>query len=753
MPAPRPFALIRTFDQWLRVGHENTALNGEVVRLFWEDDAEQERNETPFEIAGDGLAFDSHCRLYHSVSDEGRIERLLWASLDPLEPAASQMTPVELIAEEPEAEFGDFSSVKGPPQRLLQPARLAIDEDDRLFVIESGTKAILVFDLWSRRFLGGVRLAAEPIDLVAEGRKVHVLLKAPPGLVRINARGSVKIREWPAIISNPSGIALCPNGDLFILEHAGTAQARVINYARLPEVISVPFATDIEFQTNDPIFAEVCAGENHVLVAARRPGEHFRRFCVGAGDEPPELPPLTARGYDGRGIVRVSDGRIGFWTASGFRHAVAARLRYLPAGSITTFQLDSGDFHTTWGRLFIDACIPKGTQIVVRCVTADEPPGGPQLPRHSPANIKGAGRDDLLPLYPPMPPQVLADRFNQTNAQILHRRETGRELPWIRRAAGDPFETYEAPVIAEPGRYLWVKFELAGNTSTTPRIRALRAEYPTHDYLRRIPKTFSRDERVAHFLQRYLAMFEGVLGEFEAKADARAALLDPYSVPAEMLPWLAGFVGLVLDDRMARAPRPGGTVADVRRALIAEAIWLFRFRGTVPGLRRFIETYLGMPVIVLEKFRFRGMGGALLGESNAGSSSSVLGAGFRIGGAIGADETLILTGSIDDAFTTHAHRFSIVIAAALTTEQHDVIQQILDVHRPAHTLVEICTVGAGMRAGRGLHVGLTSIIGRSGGFTELQLGGSTLGRGSVLGRPATGVIVNSSRLGQDSRPG
>jgi phage tail-like protein len=352
-----------------------------------------------------------------------------------------------------------------------------------------------------------------------------------------------------------------------------------------------------------------------------------------------------------------------------------------------------------------------------------------------------------------MPPESLADYFNQTTAQILHRRETGRELPWIRRATADPFETYEAPVIANAGRYLWVKLELTGNKSTTPRIRALRAEYPTHDYLRRIPKTFSRDERVAQFLQRYLAMFEGVLGEFEAKADARAALLDPRSAPAETLPWLAGFVGLVLDDRMARAPRPGGTVEDVRRQLIAETIWLFRFRGTVPGLRRFVEIYLGIPVIVLEKFRFRGMGGALLGESDAVSTSSVLGAGFRIGGAIGTDETPVLTGAIDDAFMTHAHRFSIVIPAALTSEQHDVIQQILDVHRPAHTLVEICTVGTGMRAGRGLHVGLTSIIGRTGGFAELQIGGSTLGRGSVLGRPSTGVIVNGSRLGLDSRPG
>jgi phage tail-like protein len=352
-----------------------------------------------------------------------------------------------------------------------------------------------------------------------------------------------------------------------------------------------------------------------------------------------------------------------------------------------------------------------------------------------------------------MPPQLLANRLAKTKAQLLHRRETGKELPWVRQAETDSFETYEAPVLAESGRYLWVRFDFIGNTRTTPRVKALRAEYPTHDYLKRIPKTFSRDERVANFLQRYLAMFEGVLGELEAKADARGSLLDPRCAPAEILPWLASFIGLALDERMAHAPRPGATTADVRRQLIAEATWLFRFRGTVPGLRRFIEIYLGMQTTILEKFRFRGMGGVLLGESETLSSNSVLGAGFRVGGAIGVDETLDLTGSIDDAFTTHAHRFALVIPAMLTSEQHDVVQQILDLHRPAHTLVEICNVGAGMRVGRGLHVALTSIIGRSGGFIELQLGSSLLGRGSVLGRPQAGTIVGGSRLGEDSRPG
>ena len=280
---------------------------------------------------------------------------------------------------------------------------------------------------------------------------------------------------------------------------------------------------------------------------------------------------------------------------------------------MTTFRLDSGEFNTIWGRLFLDACIPKDTEIVVRCITADEPPDEITPRPAPPANTTAvAPYEDQSP---PLPPPSLARQLKNATAQLLHRRETGYELPWVRPAEDDSFETYEAPVLANPGRYLWVLMELSGNTRATPRVKALRAEYPTHDYLRRLPQTLSRDDRVASFLRRYLATFEGQLGELEAKADARAALLDPRSAPAEILPWLASFVGLLLDERMARAPRPGGKIEDVRRTLIAEAIWLFRFRGTVPGLRHFVEIYLGIQTIIIEKFRVRGLGGALLPDS------------------------------------------------------------------------------------------------------------------------------------------
>lgn len=742
MPAPRPFALIRTKDQWSRVAHWNTALEGEVVQLARTDDEQAGEqvydDDAPLPTAA-GLAFDRHCRLYHSVPDEGRIERLLWASHDPLKPRRQQPAPFDLFEAVEPPRFGDFTSTEEMPKALVHPRGLAVDDDDRLFIAETGARRILIYDLWEQKLVRRIQTSSRPLDLATDGRHVYALLGSPAGLVKLNARTTPTPIEMPAGVVEPARLAISPGGQLFLLDQAGSPDARIISCDDPAQSFPVAFATDLEFQSGE---FDACppGGESFVLVVARRPGEDFLRFCVGPTSID-EMPRLRARDYDGRGIVLAPDGRIGFWTARGFRHAVGARARYASSGRVTTFRLDSGEFQTHWGRIFIDACIPRETRISLHCVVTDEPPEETTLARTPPANVLKLeiARPDLSPPMPPL--SFVPERVEQA----LHRRETGRELPWARHAEHDPFETYEAPVIASPGRYLWVTLELTGNTRFTPRFRQLRAEYPTHDYLRRIPKTFSRDERAASFLRRYLAIFEGTLGEMEARSDARRALLDPRGAPAEMLPWLAGFLGLMLDERWPTA---------TRRRVIEEAAWLFRFRGTVRGLARFLEIYTGTRVILIEKYRVRGLGGGILGEMDAGLiSSSVLGAGLRVGGAIGEPGATPLEGTLEDAFKTHAHRFSVVIPASLSAEQIEVVRHILELHRPAHTLFEVCTVDAGMRVGRGLHVELTSIVGRTSGFTPLQLGGALLGRGSLLGRPQAGTSIGKSSIGEDTRVG
>ena len=722
---PRPFALVRTDDQWSRAAHNGTALDaatGGVELRRVEPSAVHGGAAAP--ALGGGLAFDAECRLYHSIAAENRVERLLWS--DERTPHGASDLFVRAAAEP----VGDFLEAAPSLEPLAEPRGLAVDQDDRLFIAETAARQILVFDLWSPRILRRVSLPGRPLALAAQGRVVYAVLDDPNVLARLEARTGPRFEAPPKLDQSPEAklrrIAFSPEGERFLLYRGGDGDEWVVPPAPAGAPFRVPGATDLAFEPDG------------TLVVARRPGEDFLRWRRRLGGFVLAAP-AKARGYDGLGIVAGPDGHVGFWSERGYRRAVAARDRFVARGTVTTYRLDSGEYQTEWGRVFLDACIPPGTEIRLHTATSDGDDEGATVPRTPPADVTDVEirRPDLSPPLEPLPlAPTSSDEFRP-----LYRRTTGRELPWSRAPHEDLFETYEAPVIAPAGRYLWVTLELSGTTKLTPRVKALRAEHPSHDYLRRLPRTFSRDSDVAAFLRRYLAMFDGTLEELEARSEHRDALLEPHGTPSELLPWLASFLGLTLDERWPLAKR---------RALIAACTDLFRMRGTVGGLRRFLQVYLDVEPILIEQYRLRGRGSALVG-GEAAEGGTVVGASFRVGGQVAVEDDP--AGTTADAFETHAHRFTVLIPATLDQRQLDVVRYILDVHRPAHTLVDVCTAGAGMRVGRGLHVGLLSTIGRTGGFKSMQLGTTSIGHDAVLGRPEAGVVPESSKLGKDTTLG
>jgi phage tail-like protein len=523
--------------------------------------------------------------------------------------------------------------------------------------------------------------------------------------------------------ATPRRVATSASGAVHLLFGSPSGEAWIVALDRPAAAIPAPGAHDLEV-----------AGDGSIVVAVEGYADLFR-LRDGLIEER-----LAAARDTGAGLVRTPDGRIGFWTPEGLRIAVTARQRYRPRGRVTTYALDAGEYGTEWGRLFIDACVHQGSELKVRCTTADEPPEGPALPRTPPENATGPlpPRSDLSP---PMVPLALLPEDPWDGLRPVHRRETGVEIPWLRRAADDPVSTYEAPVDAPPGRFLWVEIEMTGTGRRTPKLRALRAERPGHDLLDRLPRSFSREGAVAGFLRRYLATLEGDLNDLSARAEERHALLDARTAPEELLPWLASFLGLVLDERWPPA---------ARRTLVAEATRLFARRGTVGGLTRLLSIYLGVAPVLVEHYRLRGLG-PLLGTATTAATRSVLGAGLRVGGATNAGGPSS-TSSPGGALGGAAHRFTVLLPTELDAVGMSVVRDILDEHRPAHTAVAVCTVGAGIRVGRGMHVALSSIVGRDSGFAALEVG-DRLGRDGVMGRPEPGIVAGAGRLGHDSRVG
>jgi phage tail-like protein len=87
------------------------------------------------------------------------------------------------------------------------------------------------------------------------------------------------------------------------------------------------------------------------------------------------------------------------------------------------------------------------------------------------------------------------------------------------------------------------------------------------------------------FLGQFLLPFEEVLTGFEELLSSVDRYFSPALTEADFLPWLANWVALVLDEEWDETKR---------RQLISEAVELYRWRGTVFGLKRYLEIYAGL---------------------------------------------------------------------------------------------------------------------------------------------------------------
>lgn len=773
LPNPAKFALMLGESAWQRAAFDaNTALVDGVVQLAW-DALHESTGGTPAAVAdtaGAGLAFDTRCRLFHSVPQESRVERWLWHAMDPGRPQQSpppsdvlldHLSAPQVLGALPRATSG-FAAVL-PSASTFTPRALACDEDGNLCVLDTAARRVWIVDLAQRGVDRRVQ-RSEPVPTDAAhiawfGGWLWVLCSSG-AMLRLAATRGPQAAPVSAPVSSPtdaSRLAFAPDGRLFVLLRAHAADASVVLLGRAghwlatPRVLSFPGNNPFAFASGLTVSGNRSGdGEGHChLVVARRPEELFTRVDVRSSSGTGTLAePLAARHYDGAGIAATPDGRVVFCTPRGPRHATGARLHYRKAGRVVGFRLDAGQPQATWGRLMLDACLPASTAIGVHALISDDDIEGPRLPRTAPANqpLINLPQPDATPL--PLVNELPAD---DAPGQLLFKRTDGSEQPWLvePNREQDRFDTFEAIAPATRGRYLWLVFDLQGHSRATPKLRGVRAETPAHDWLRRLPQLYARQDAMRSFLQRVLAPMAGLEDDIAAQADDRHALLKPCSTPAAALPWLAHWVGLTLDERWSET---------ARRSFIKEASWLFRLRGTLWSLQRMVEIVTGARVVIVEQFRMRGLArvgnGAGAAAGPAWDEPAVLGMGMRVGGPVGNDSVQGDQGAISDSFALNAHRFAVLVQAELDADTEATVRHLLDVHRPAHTLFSLCALGQGARIGRGLQIGLSTVVGPVNGFGQLQLGAATLGRGQLLGqapRARGGLQAGPARLGQSSR--
>ncbi len=87
------------------------------------------------------------------------------------------------------------------------------------------------------------------------------------------------------------------------------------------------------------------------------------------------------------------------------------------------------------------------------------------------------------------------------------------------------------------------------------------------------------------FTERFLSAFDDAVAPILLTLDTMDAYLDPALTPPDFLPWLAGWVGLELDENWS---------LHQQRRMVGQAVELLRWRGTRRGTSSLIEDYLGI---------------------------------------------------------------------------------------------------------------------------------------------------------------
>ena len=430
-------------------------------------------------------------------------------------------------------------------------------------------------------------------------------------------------------------------------------------------------------------------------------------------------------------------------------------------GAVTLAKIDTGLDGFVWHRIYIEADIPKGTQIKVLAESWDrDEEEFVELGRPPNLHVFGTVEDvDTTPCG------VWVDMASEHAHGKNH-------LPTVERRKDRTglftclMQSTQRDQTRIEGRFLRLRVELIGNGATTPRLYALRVWGPRFSYRDKyLPELYTITKGPgapgSDFLDRFLGLFESVLTPLEGEIAQTWRGASAVSAPSDALNWLGGWLGVTPDSALGEAGK---------RRLIAGAAEQSQWHGTLRGLETALDiaTDGGVRygrVVVLENFVMRRTFATILGadfddrddpltRGTRGDSNSMLGPGFFVGQE---DEktlfALLRPEVLDHDLTDPGERaeaarqleefeddaaFKVTVLVHHGTDERErgLISNVIDREVPAHVSAEI------FDAPQSLLLGLTALLG-----VETRLGppitppnftldGSQLGQAHLRGIPA-----------------
>jgi len=554
------------------------------------------------------------------------------------------------------------------PRQLDTPLGLALNQRDDLIVVDSGNRRLLLFTLPGlalRRIFGPFERttffpsAVEPISLETE--------IADP-----------ETPDSPSLWY-PVDVAVGPHNNVYVADSQGfiwqlDAQGRPNRYYRgrlpegaVPQRLWADNQDRVYVQVEDreavmqldrygrvvgeiasldaPLVDEPDATLRQQWPASRLSLQRDRVLLAFQTPEQNQLAPQpTDLILDENGYLQLPDGSRGPYLL--YRRPPAI---FKTNGFYRMQPLDSGRAGNPWHRVVLDLDAPERTSVSLFSFTSD-------VPRPD------VSTETLLE----EPPQLGLWQAAPTNAD-----------EWL--------------IQSPPGRYLYLTLILKGPGDRTPRVERLYVYQQRQSSLQYLPAAYQSDETSRHLLDRLLSLSDTLFGEIESNIEDFPLQLDIQGAPADFLPWLASWFDFSLLPIWNE---------DKRRRFLNEIVDLYRWRGTIRGLRRLLQLHADvadpLPQIV-EHYRSAGMS---LDESRDRAASESLQHWFA---QIPAADI--------------AHHFSIWLPAATlnTAEKRQQIEQLIDANKPAHALYSLHPVYPQVRLGSatipGTALGVNSLLG------------------------------------------
>ena len=283
--------------------------------------------------------------------------------------------------------------------------------------------------------------------------------------------------------------------------------------------------------------------------------------------------------------------------------------------------LDSTEAEMEWHRITLDANIPDDTQIRLCYFATDS------------KEMLVEGHLTNMELFLQDRSISIADKLAATESLW------GKEI----------VNPSDALLHGAHGRYLWIKIEMLGTESRTPLLRSIRIYFPRMSLLSYLPAVYQEDESSRDFLERFLSLFGTFLQGMEEEIERVDRIFDPQAVSGPFLSWLAGWLGISVDENWSEE--------QLRNLLIA-APMLYKKRGTREGMEDMIAIYTGEKPFIVEHFQYKYL-----------------------------QETLGLKELMSQLYGQEPYAFSVLIRQERlsSTAQLATLQKIIDEEKPAFT--------------------------------------------------------------------